>query len=51
MTGHLVEALFGFLGGSIPGSLHFAWKVTHNNHVTSGTLDLTYRGPRKQPKK
>lgn len=47
---HLTEALFGFLGGAIPGGVHFAWKVTHNTRSSSGTIDLTYRAPRK-PKK
>lgn len=51
MSVHMVDALFGFLGGAIPGGLHFAWKVTHNNRVSSGTIDLTYRGPvRKKAK-
>ena len=47
MSAHLLSALFGFLGGALPGSIHFAWKITRNNRVTSGTLDLTYRPPRK----
>lgn len=50
MSVHLLDALFGFLGGAIPGGLHFAWKVTHNDRTIGGTIDLTYRGPRK-PKK
>lgn len=48
MNGHVVDIMFGFLGGIIPGGLHFAWKVTHNNRVTSGSIDLTYRAPRKK---
>jgi hypothetical protein len=48
MSAHALSALFGFIGGAIPGGLHFAWKVTRNNKVSSGTIDLTYRGPRKR---
>ena len=47
MSAHLVEALFGMLGGLIPGGLHVAWKVRRGDRVTSGNIDLTYRGPRK----
>lgn len=50
MSVHLVDALFGFLGGAIPGSLHFAWKVTHNDRSIGGTIDLTYRRPPKKLK-
>lgn len=50
MYGHMVEALFGFLGGAIPGGLHFAWKVTHNSRTASGTIDLTLRAPQKKRK-
>ena len=48
MSVHLTSALFGFIGGLIPGGLHLAWKITRNNQITSGTIDLTYRGPRKK---
>lgn len=50
MTVHLVDAMFGFIGGAIPGGLHLAWKVRRNNSVNSGNIDLTYRGPRKKIK-
>jgi hypothetical protein len=51
MSVHLVDALFGMLGGAIPGGLHFAWKITHDNRVTSGTIDLTLRRPPSSGKK
>lgn len=50
MNGHLIDALFGFLGGAIPGSFHFAWKVTHNDKSIGSTIDLTYRRPQKPQK-
>jgi hypothetical protein len=50
MTVHLVDALFGMLGGALPGGLHFAWKVSHNNRSIGGTIDLTYRAPKKRTK-
>ncbi len=50
MSGHVIELMFGFLGGIIPGSVHFAWKVTRNDRSIGGTIDLSYHAPRK-PKK
>ena len=43
MSAHLLSALFGMLGGIIPGGLHVAWKITRNNRVNAGTIDLTLR--------
>ena len=51
MNVHVVDALFGMLGGLIPGGLHVAWKVTHNSRVTSGSIDLTYRAPARKKNK
>jgi hypothetical protein len=51
MSVHLIDALFGMLGGAIPGGLHFAWKVSHNNRTVSGTFDLTLRRPPAPGKK
>jgi hypothetical protein len=47
MTGHVLDALFGVLGGLIPGGIHFAWNFTRNNKTTSGTIDLTLRKNQK----
>ena len=47
---HVVDALFGLLGGVIPGGVHLAWKVTHNDRSIGGTIDLTYRAPKKRHK-
>ena len=44
MTDHVVSALLGLLGGSVPGGLHLAWKIRRNTRVTSGNIDLTYGG-------
>lgn len=41
MSVHLLDALFGLLGGAIPGGLHFAWKVTRGTKTVSGNIDLT----------
>jgi hypothetical protein len=48
MPGHALEAVFGFIGGVITGGLHFAWKFTRNNRTTSGSIDLSRRGPSKK---
>lgn len=50
MSVHWVDALFGVLGGIVPGGLHVAWKITRNNKVSSGTIDLTLRTPPKKNK-
>jgi hypothetical protein len=50
VSGHVIDAMFGFIGGVIPGGLHFAWKVTHNDRTIGGTIDLTYRAPKKKTK-
>lgn len=47
---HTLDLLFGFIGGTIPGGLHLAWKITRGNDTRSGNIDLTYRGPRKSKK-
>jgi hypothetical protein len=41
MSSHWLDALFGLLGGAIPGGLHFAWKVTRGTTTSTGTIDLT----------
>ena len=43
MTDHIVAALFGLLGGSVPVGVHLAFKVRRNTSVTSGSIDLTNR--------
>jgi hypothetical protein len=43
MSNHVLSALFGLLGGLLPGSIRFAWKTRHGKHTRSGTIDLTYR--------
>lgn len=43
MSVHLLDAVFGVLGGLIPGGLHVAWKITRNNKTSSGNIDLTLR--------
>ena len=43
MGTHALDALFGLLGGVIPGGLHLAWNVTRGTKSASGTIDLTLR--------
>lgn len=38
-----LPALFGFLGGILPGGIHLAWTVTRGNHTDAGNIDLTLR--------
>jgi hypothetical protein len=44
MTDHVVAALCGLLGGSVPAAVHLALNACRKNHMNGGTLDLTYRG-------
>lgn len=37
----MVDALFGLLGGILPGGLHMAWNFTRGSKSNSGTIDLT----------
>jgi hypothetical protein len=41
MSSHALDALFGLLGGLIPGGIHFAWNITRGTKNTTGTIDLT----------
>ena len=51
MNVHVVDAMFGVLGGLIPGGIHLAWNITRNNRTSSGTIDLTLRTPLNRKKK
>ncbi len=44
MTDHVVAALCGLLGGTVPGAAYLALKVHRKNHMNGSTLDLTCRG-------
>lgn len=39
---HLLAILFGFIGGTVPGGLHLAWKTTRTKKTRSGNIDITY---------
>lgn len=43
MSVHLLDVLYGVIGGIIPGGLHLAWSITRNNKTSSGTIDFTLR--------
>lgn len=37
----LYQVALGVLGGLLPGTVKFTWKITRGKKVESGTIDLT----------
>lgn len=41
MIQHLISALFGILGGLVPGGLKLAWNIRRGSTIDAGNIDLT----------